>query len=234
MVKNHLKLIAAPKSWPVQRKKHTFITRPMPGPHPHALGVPLSVVLKDMLSYGATRKEIRRVLLENDVLVDGIRRREHRFIVGVFDTISFTKINAHYRMSLTTLGKLTIVGIPSQEAMQKPCKIIGKKILKGGKLQLNLFDGKNMKVENGQYSVGDSVLLSLPSLAITQHFKLQKNAAIFLSGGTHIGESGIVEDILGEKLLYKNPSGEIIETLKRYAFVVGTERSAVTIQESKK
>ena len=66
---------------------------------------------------------------------------------------------------------------------------------------------------------------------ITKHLKLDKKSAIFLTGGKHTGEIGNVENIVENKIIYKNPEGELIETSKKYAFVVGDNKPSITILE---
>ena len=48
-MKNHLKRIAAPKSWLINRKSSTFIVRPNPGAHALDKGLPLGVIIRDNL-----------------------------------------------------------------------------------------------------------------------------------------------------------------------------------------
>ena len=127
-------------------------------------------------------------------------------------------------------GKISMVKIKKEEASLKPCKIIGKTIV-NGKLQLNLFDGKNILASSGAYKVGDTLLLSLPDKKITKHLKLDKKSAIFLTGGKHIGETGNVEDVVENRIIYKNHEGELVETSKKYAFVVGDSKPLITIHE---
>ena len=53
-----------------------------------------------------------------------------------------------------------------------------------------------------------------------------------MTGGKHIGETGHVEDISGNKIIYKNPNGELVETSKKYAFVIGDSKPLITIHET--
>ena len=129
---------------------------------------------------------------------------------------------------LNKKGKLGIIKIKKEEALLKPCKIIGKTMVRG-KLQLNLFDGKNIFADDGTYKVGDTLLLALPQDKISKHIKLGKNSTIFLAGGKHIGEIGNVENIVEDKVIYKDSKGDLIETSKKYAFVVGDSNTSITL-----
>ena len=56
MVKSHLKRIAAPRTWDIDRKTTKFIARPKPGQHTLQLGMPLAVLLKEILKKMKTNK----------------------------------------------------------------------------------------------------------------------------------------------------------------------------------
>ncbi len=228
MAKKILKRLAAPKTWHVERKKTKLITKPLPGPHKTELGIPLNILLKEILNYAKTTREVKKLLATNEIKIDGKARKDPRFQVGIFDSIEFTGINEHYRVILNKKGFLELVKITKEEASTKPCKIIGKTMVKG-KLQLNLYDGKNIIADKKDYKVGDTVLLSLPEQKISKHLKMDKKSAIFLIGGKHKGEAGNVENIIEDRVVYKNHKGELIETSKDYAFVVGEQKSLIKL-----
>ena len=230
MGKKHLKRLAAPKSWQISRKELEFITKPAAGPHRLEASMPLSLLLKELLNYANTTKEVKKILNANEIKIDGKARGDFRFPIGIFDTIGFKSINECFRVLLNRRGKLSLIKIKKDEVLLKPCKIIGKKMIRG-KLQLNLYDGKNLNEDDNSYSVGDTVLLSLPEQKIVRHLKLKKKSTIFLTGGKHIGETGNVEDIIGDKITYKNQKGNLIETSKKYAFVVGDDEPSITLNE---
>lgn len=229
MVKNHLKRLSSPRTWDIKRKGIIFVTRSDPGPHSLDKGLPLNVIIRDMLGYAKTTREVKKILLENNVLVDGIRRKDHRFPVGFMDSLKFVETKECFRLIINKKGKLALIKIDDKEYHLKLCKIINKSYTKG-KLQLNLFDGKNILVDKDSYKTGDALLLALPKQEIKSHFKLEKGAQIFLTDGSHIGEIGAVEDILSNKIKFKTKKGEVFETLKKYAFVVGKEKSAIKIE----
>ena len=106
MAQHHLKRITMPKTWPVKRKGITFITRPLPGTTTLNLGFSLATLMKDILGMCHTSKEVMAILHNQEVLVDGIRRREPRTLVGFMDVISFPAIKKQFRILLTQQGML--------------------------------------------------------------------------------------------------------------------------------
>ncbi len=224
-MKKHLKRLAIPKSWAIKRRGITFVVRPNPGPHSFKLALPLRVILRDVLAIAKNAKEVRNSLYYNEVLVDGIRRKESKFPVGIMDVIKFG--DNCFRIALKK-GKLVLIMIDKKEADIKPCKIIGKSKVKG-KTQLNLYDGKNIIVDKDDYKVGGTVLISLPKNEIKEYMGLEQGCLIYLIGGKHSGDIGKVEDIISNKIIYKMSGGETIETLKKYVFVVGKDKPVVSL-----
>ena len=141
------------------------------------------------------------------------------------DFISIPKVNAYFMILLDKKGKISMVPIKQEESNIKPCKIIGKKVIKG-KIQLNLFDGKNILIEKGEYKTGDTVIIEIPSQKIKESLPFQKGALVYLTGGKHTGEVGTIEDIKGNRIVYKRDKGTF-ETLKEYAFVIGKEKPVI-------
>lgn len=226
-MKRHLKRIGMPKSWPTKRKGIKFIAKPRPGPHNTKEGITINVILKDVLKIAKTKKEIKAILNTNAFLVDNVVRKDYRFPLGVMDAISIKDKN--YRLVLNKKGKFKVLPIKKEEAKEKIAKIIGKKQLKKKKIQINLYDGKNILVDKDEYKVGDSVLIS--DNKIKKHLKLEKGSLIYITGGKHIGEIGKVEEIKKHKGITKDTitisaNKKKIETSKDYAYVIENESDA--------
>lgn len=230
MAKRHLKRYNAPKTWKVRTKGFIFITRGNPGPHSGKTSMPLNIVLRDLLHYSGTARESEAILRRKNIFVDGVRRQEPKFPVGLFDVIEFRDISKSYRVVMDKKGKLALAAIESNEAGIKPCSIINKTLVKG-KIQINLNDGRNIIVSKDGYKTGDTVFLELPKLAIKRHISLKKNVLICLVGGKHISEVVKVKDIVGNRIIYIRENNDVVETLKKYAFVIGEDKPAVTVSK---
>ncbi len=230
-VEKHLSRLAMPRTWKIKRKDKKWVTRPLPGTHSFKLGMPINLIIRNILSYTRTTKETKYILNNQEILVDQVRRKSHRFIVGLMDVISTPKIKENFRILLDKKGKIITFPIDKNEAKVKPCKVKGKTSIKKGKIQLNLFDGKNIILsKEKKISVGDTVLIDLPSQKIKESFKLEKKAFVYLTGGKHVGETGTIEDIKDNLIIYKRGKNKF-ETLKKYAFVIGKEKPAIKIPE---
>ena len=228
-VEKHLSRLAMPKSWHIKRKGIKWVTRPKPGAHPLKLGMPLNLIFRDLLGYAKTTKEVKQLLSNQEVLIDGKRRKDTRFLVGIMDTISIPKIKKFLRVILSKKGKITLFEISESESKIKLCKIKGKSQV-NKKIQLNLYDGKNILLDKGDYKVGDSVVIELPSHKIKDVVKLEKGSLVYLLGGKHISDIGVIEEVKGNKIVYKR-GNDSVETSKKYAFVIGKGKSVITFPE---
>ncbi len=229
MVKRHLKRLVAPKSWKIKRKGITFVTRPRPGMHSKKNSISLNLVLRDMLGYAKTTRDVKVILSKGGVLVDGKQRKDHRFAVGVMDLIEIAKTKECFRVLLNKKGNISLVKIKPDETKMKLCKIVGKAVIKKGKIQLNLNDGKNIIIDKNNYKTGDTLVVEVPEQKIKEHLKFEKGSFVYLSGGKHKGESGVIDEIKDSIIRVKPESGEIFETSKKLAFVIGKEKPIITL-----
>lgn len=229
MATNHLKRLAVPRTWKLERKKNRYITRAYPGAHPSEHSMALSVVMRNLIKCVKTRKEVKYALATTEILIDGSRVHDDKVPLGVMDVITFNQSEQSYRVVLDALGHIRTIEIKGNEVSKKPSKITGKTILKGKKTQLNLSDGRNVLVDKDPYKVGDTIVLNLPDQKILEHFPLTKGACVYLMGGNHIGAVCELEDIFGEKIMVKTGK-ESFETNKEYAFVVGKQKPCITLE----
>lgn len=225
-MKKHLKRLAAPKSWPLERKTARFVARPRSS-HRTSLCLTLGMILKDILGYAKTAKDAKKILNNEQILVDGVQKKDPRLGVGLMDVLTIPKTKQAYRMILNKKGKLTLVNAKNQKA--KPCKIVGKTVLKKGKTQVNLHDGKNIFTDK-KVKVGDTLVLELPEQKITEHFSLEKGGVVYLTGGRHIGETAHVEEIKS-KIIKVKIGKEVFETAKKLAFVIGKQKPIINLEK---
>ncbi|MBU0461755.1 MAG: 30S ribosomal protein S4e [Nanoarchaeota archaeon] len=230
MVKNHLKRIAAPRTWHIERKEATFITRPKAGAHPLDSSMALSTVLRMLIKVAKSSKEAKYVLTEKGVLVDGKRKREPKHAVGLMDVVSLPQLNESYRMLLDRKGRLHAIKISEKEAKTKLSRIESKTKIKGNKIQLNLFDGRSLIVDKDSYKTGDVLELELPGQKILSHLQFDKKMTVMLIGGKHAGDYGPIEEIKENKIIYTSKTGEKYETLRKYAFLVGKEKPMIQLE----
>jgi small subunit ribosomal protein S4e len=225
---SHIKRLAAPKKWPIGRKKEKFIVRPLPGTHSFKNSISLNTLLKDLLQYAKIRREVKEILNRKNILVDFKRRKSEKFLVGIMDVINVKELNEFYRLLYNEKGKFFLNKISVEEAKIKPCKIIRKTILKGGKIQINLYDSKTILVNKGDYKVGDSVILDLEKNKIKDHLKFEKGVIVYLVGGKYLGNTAVVENIQGSDV-FLVMGDKKYKTKKGHCFVIGKNKPVINL-----
>ncbi len=226
-MKAHIKRQAIPITWDIKRKKVRFVARPLPGGS-FNFSVPLVVVFRDILKKAKTSKEVKTILLNNEIFVNGARVKEIKHLIGLMDVISIPSTDEHFRVLVNKKNRLELVPIAKDESEHLLCKIVKKSLVKG-KGQLNLHNGRNVLVDNiKDYKVGDSVLLV--NNAIKEHIKLEKGCQAYLIGGKHIGRIAKINDVK-EGAFNCVSDKESWDVIKKHVFVVGKDKAAISLLE---
>ena len=193
MTKNHLKRLAIPQTWSIPRKAAKLVVRPR-GYLNSAL--PVAIILKEILGVAESRRETKRIVQDGKVLVDGIVIKDERRPVTLMSIISITDAGT-YRMLLNKRGKLYLKELNSKQEF-KPCKVISKKSIKGNKIQLGFHDGRTIITDNKEGNLNDTFIFKVPDFKQSTHLKLAKKAKVYLTGGSNVGSTGVVENISGK------------------------------------
>lgn len=192
---NHMKRLAMPRSWPLPRKTSIWVTKAAPGAHTLELCMPVVVVIRDILGYAKSTREVRHILHNNLVSIDGRICKDSRRGVGFMDVLTLGEEN--YRCIVDQKGILRYRQISKKEAETKVCRINGKTTVKGGKTQLHLHDGRNILTDDaGEFNTGDSLVLALPSQEIKEHIRFSDGIKCYLTGGAHVGEFAEVSEYI--------------------------------------
>jgi small subunit ribosomal protein S4e len=237
MTKRHLKRLAAPRSWKIGRKAHTWVLRPRPSGHRLGDSIPMLHVLRDILGYADNYREAKRILNEEKVLVDGKVAKDPKRSVGLMDIVELPVTKEKYVVIVDRAGSLTLKAIKATEAKTKILRIAGKSVVKGGVMQLNFHDGRNLLVEpkkaNG-FSVYDSIIMNLKDNSIKQHIKYENGVLAFVIKGSHRGEVATIKEI--NKIRSPMPNvvtldmdGKEFRTIEDYIFVVGKDKPLLSV-----
>lgn len=218
---SHLKRLVAPNSWKLNKKHNTFILRPKAGAHKQKLSISLNKVLIDT-EKAQTNRDVTYILNNHEILVDFKRRKDPAFPIGLFDVITYPEINEAYTIVINKLGKIVLEKLKDPKSDKKLIRIINKRKIKLGKVQIETFCGRNILIDDkeaSKYKTGDSLMIKLPEQKIVKHIKLEKGALIYLIQGSHVGIITKVKEIDNEKLICTDEK-EDFETKKKYAFVI--------------
>jgi small subunit ribosomal protein S4e len=242
----HLKRLAAPWFWPILRKEYKWVVKPSPGPHPINRSMPLLTVIRDVLGYAKTAKEAKYIIYSGKVLVDGVVRKDYRFPVGIMDVVAIPEIELYTRFIPYPTKYLWFTKIPKEEANLKIVRIEDKVTVKGGHIQLNLLDGRNIVIrvkdpkqpaEATNFTTLDSLLIEVPSQQIIQHIKLDIGKIAIVIDGKNVGRMGKIVNMDVKPGLKRRRSvvtledmqGHRFQTILDYIMVIGDEKPLLTL-----
>lgn len=151
------------------------------------------------------------------------------------DVLSIPNLKKFYRVLASPKG-LRLIEISEKDSKLKILKIKNKKLLKGGKTQLNFHDGKNLIVEKEVYKTGDSVLVELPSMRIVESLKLEKGITGMIIKGKNAGKLAEVKNIVISRTLEPNKvvcecENKKLEVTIDHFFVIGKKSPLIEIGE---
>ena len=215
----HLKRIAMPKSFGLQRKELTWVMNPLPGKHSKSVCIPLNHAII-MLGFAKTANEAKQILNSRQVKVDGKVKTEPKEPVGLMDLVTIGDKN--WRAILDTKGRITLV--ESKNPSIKLCRVKNKTKIKGGKMQLTLHDGRT--IIDFDAKVGDVIQISIPEGKATGKIELKEGALCFLTGGKKVGNKIKIKEITPSSATRNSEiKGELEDgseaiTLTKYAFPI--------------
>lgn len=231
---DHMKRLAAPRTWPLKRKASVFIAKQSAGAHSVEESMAAVTVLRDMIGVCDTAREAKRIIGNRELFVDGKAVKDPKAPIGFMDVVSVPKMNLAYRMLLTDKGKLTLVPIGADETGWELCRIEDKTIVKGGKVQLNLSGGRNLLLDRNDYKCGDTLKVSFDGQQVIDHYPLAENSTVFIKEGSHTGSVKTVKAVE----VVNGPAPNLVmftdgtETVLRNCFVVGADRPAIKLPEA--
>lgn len=191
----HTKRQQIPRNWPIEKKGSTFIVRPFRSLEE---GVPVLVVLRDMLKIVQNRKEAKKIINNKNILLNEKPIKSEKNAVLLFDVLKLIPTKQNFRLELDERGKFSLKEISKKEADKKISKIQGKNVLKGKKTQLNLSDGRNF-ISDIECSVNDSVVIDLKNKKIEKALPMKKGAKVLIFAGKHSGDRGSIENLDSER-----------------------------------
>ncbi len=183
----HLKRTSAPKSWPIARKGTKYLASPS---HAKKHGIPLIIMMRDILKIVRNKKEAKQILNQKKIKVNDKIVKDEKFPLVLFDKLEIG--NEIYQIIINENKKFEAKKVKSLET--KTVKIIGKKILKKGKVQINLNDGRNI-ITNDEFNTGDSLVVNLKGKNIEKVLHMQAGAEVYILAGKHIGKQGKIAKI---------------------------------------
>jgi len=190
--KKHLKRLAAPKHWMLDKMSGVFAPKPSSGPHKTRECLPLIILLRNRLKYALTRKEVTLILMQRLVKVDGKVRTDSTYPSGFQDVITIEKTAENFRLLYDTKGRFVAQKVTPEEAKYKLGKI--KSIYVGAKSipYATLHDARTIRYPDPSLDVNDSVKLDLETGKVVDFVKFEIGNMVMVTGGRNLGRVGII------------------------------------------
>ncbi len=240
-----LKRLNAPVFWPIPRKHAVWAVKPRPGPHRQSRSVPLLVIIRDMFKFATTGREARKLIAEGHFKVDGVIRKDYKFPVGPMDVIEVVDTGEAFRLMPYPTKFLVLHPISKEEADIKPLRIENKTTVKGGHIQLNLFDGRNVLIRvkdpkapvEDVYKTLDTIVLRVPKQEIVQHIPFGEGKLAIIVDGRNVGRIGRIKAVQhgwGWKrsiVTLEALDGSTFQTSLDYVLIIGDKEPVISLPE---
>jgi len=222
----HLKRMYAPKHWMLDKLRGRWAPKPAAGPHKLRECMPLIVMLRERLKYALTYREVKMIVMQRLIKVDGKVRSDMFFPAGFMDVVQIEKTKENFRLLYNTKGRFTLHKIVKEEASYKLCRV--KKVMRGPKgiPYAVTHDGRTLRYPDPDVKVNDTVRLDTESGKILDYVKFEAGNVVTISGGNNMGRVGVIthrEKHPGsfEIVHIKDAVGHTFNTRLENVFVIG-------------
>jgi len=222
----HLKRMYAPKHWMLDKLRGRWAPKPSAGPHKLRECMPLIVMLRERLKYALTYREVKMIVMQRLIKVDGKVRSDMFFPAGFMDVVQIEKTKENFRLLYNTKGRFTLHKIVKEEASYKLCRV--KKVMRGPKgiPYAVTHDGRTIRYPDPDVKPNDTVRLDTESGKILDYVKFEAGNVVMVSGGNNIGRVGVIthrEKHPGsfEIVHIKDAVGHTFNTRLENVFVIG-------------
>ncbi len=175
---------------PIPRKGTRYIARPLAYT---TSAVTVLAAVRDMLRLARTAREVEEMIKEKKLKINGRVVRDVREPLTVLSLFEADKL---YLVSLLPTGRFTL---KPTKSTHRVAKVINKKLMKKGAVQVNLHDGTNL-ITKEKINVGDSLEMDT-NLKILKIIPLKTGAQVLVSSGKNVGAMGVVSDIEGANVV---------------------------------
>lgn len=238
-----VKRLNTPEYMQIKRKHGKFFIKARAGPHPKRFSLPLLHIIRDILKIVETYGDAKKLITQGLFKIDGKVVKDQSYPVGLMDVLTIEKMNKRYRILPDSHFGLMLNEITEEESIFKLCRLNGKTTLKGGHVQLNLHDGRNILIqvkdarspkEAQNYKRMDVLKISVPEQEILSVLKFKEGNLALIMDGKNIGQVGKVMKIskrFGPKAstVAIEQDNTQTETLYDYTFIIGEQQSEIAL-----
>jgi small subunit ribosomal protein S4e len=233
-VKKHLKRVYAPSHWMLDKLTGVWAPRPSTGPHKLRECMPLIILLRNRLKYALTYNEVKMIVKQRLIKVDGKVRTDMTYPAGLMDVISIDQTREHFRLLWDTKGRFAVHKIGAEEAEYKLCRV--KKLATGkqGLPYVVTHDGRTIRLPDPDVKPNDTIKVNIATGGIDGHLKFDMGKMVTVIGGNNIGRVGVMthrEKHQGsfDIIHVKDKQGITFATRMSNVMVIGQEKPWISL-----
>ncbi|KAK7485198.1 hypothetical protein BaRGS_00023608 [Batillaria attramentaria] len=221
-----LKRVTAPKSWMLDKLGGVFAPKPSSGPHKSRESLPMAVLLRNRLKYALTYDEVKKIVMQRLIKVDGKVRTDKTYPCGFMDVITIERTNEFFRILYDVKGRFVVHRIKGEEAKYKLCRVKRLSVGPKGVPFIVTHDGRTIRYPDPLVKVNDTVVVDIATGKIKDFIKFDSGNLVMVTGGHNLGRVGTIThrerhpgsfDIVH----IKDALGHTFATRLSYVFVIG-------------
>merc|ERR1712154_204787 len=188
----HQKRLSAPSHWLLDKLSGAYAPKASPGPHKLRDCMPLIVFIRNRLKYALNGREVKQIVMQRLVKVDGKVRTDPTYPAGFMDVISIEKTGENFRLLYDTKGRFQVHHISEEEASYKLCRVKSLQLGKNSIPFLSTHDGRTIRYPNPDVKVGYTIEIDLATGKIQNWVKFDSGNLCMVTGGRNLGRVGVI------------------------------------------
>ncbi len=193
--RKHMKRLSSPKKIFIKDRKkrgRRFLIKTAAGTHKREYSEPLAFLLREQMGIAKSLREVKFILNQSKVKVDGRVRKNPEFPVGLMDIITIG--NENYVIGIDEKGRLKVEKTETGNLKLK--KVMNKVTVSKDKYQLTFHDGNTYLTNDNNIKIGDSVLFNITEKKIEKHIPLKEGALCLVIEGKHSGGKAKLKEVV--------------------------------------
>jgi small subunit ribosomal protein S4e len=220
------KRLNAPSHWMLDKLGGIYAPKPSAGPHKSRRSLPLMIILRNRLKYALNGQEVKAILMQRLIKIDGKTRTDNTYPVGFQDVIEIQGTEEYFRLMVDTKGRPHLHKITKEEATYKLCRV--KKVMRGNKgiPFVVTHDGRSIRYPEPEIRAHDSLILDIKTQKIMDFIKFEIGNISIITNGNNAGRIGLIthqEKHPGSNTIVtiRDSTGKDFATPKENVFVIG-------------
>eukprot|EP00919_Chromeraceae_sp_WS-2016_P075058 GHVR01177600.1.p1 GENE.GHVR01177600.1~~GHVR01177600.1.p1 ORF type:complete len:260 (-),score=33.69 GHVR01177600.1:222-1001(-) len=190
--KKHLKRVAAPSHWMLDKLNGLYAPKPSAGPHKLRECLPMALLLRNRLKYALTYTEVKYIVMQRLVKVDGKVRTDHVFPLGFSDVVSIEKTGENFRLLYDTKGRYVPHKISKEEAGYKLCRVKSVQVGAKGIPNATTHDGRTIRFIHPEVKANDTLRVDINTGKVIDFIKFVEGNKVMITGGNNVGRVGSI------------------------------------------